>query len=169
MNAYISKIGAVVLTAILFGTAFFVPASSVNIKQTNGFESGSNDDYDFGEFIDPGPFKLDRSYLVDPQTAPLSNANNDDAGYGRDAGDEQSRAYAIYPGEMIDYWPGRGDTGELYSGDDDWYFFSVCNGQQIQATMTPPTGYDFDLYLYNRDEVEVDSSKNGVGMMESVS
>ena len=35
MNSKTSKLGAIVLTVILFGTAFFVPASSVNVEQTN--------------------------------------------------------------------------------------------------------------------------------------
>ena len=122
MNSKISKMGAVVLTVVLFGTAFFVPASSVNIEKPSNVESNTMEDYFFEEFVDPGPFKLDKSYLLEPPTAPLNRGDNDDAGYKRDAGDEQSRAYAIYPGEMKDNWPGRGTTGKLNSGDEDWRF-----------------------------------------------
>ena len=168
MNIKISKIGAVVLTTILFGTAFFVPASSVNVEKPSNVESGTMEDYFFEEFVDPGPFKLDKSYLLESPTAPLNRGDNDDAGYKRDAGDEQSRAYAIYPGEMQDDWPGRGTTGKLNSGDEDWYFFSVCNGQQIEVTMTPQSGYNFDLCLWNDDEVEVATSTNGGSLMESI-
>ena len=165
MNSKISKIGAVVLTVLLFGTAFFVPAGSVQVDHSKNMNY-ENDFY--GEEVNLEPFELDRSYIIDP-VQPLSNDNNDDAGYGRDAGDQQSRSNAIYPGEMEDDWPGRGRTAELSSNDDeDWFFFSVCNGQQIDISMTPPTDHNYDIGLWDKDEVERDTSTNSGSATETI-
>jgi len=170
MRADISKIGAVVLALILFGTAFFVPAGSVNIEK-----SQINNDYKTQPLLieesenNLEPFELDRSYVIDP-TAPLNLEDNDDAGYKLDSGDKQSRSFAIYPGEMVDNWPGRGSTGKLSSTDDeDWYFFSVCAGQTIDISMTPPTGYNFDIGLFNDDEIDVATSTNSGSATETIS
>ena len=168
MNHKISKIGAVVLTAILFGTAFFVPAGSVKVDQININPSTTGyNNMDFEE-VDLEPFELDRSYIIDP-VGPLNADDNDDAGYKRDAGDSISRSNPIYPGEVIDDWPGRGNTGKLSSSDDeDWYFFSVCDGQDIVITMTPPSGHDYDIGLWDRDDMERDNSTNSGSTIESI-
>ena len=170
MNSKTSKLGAIVLTVILFGTAFFVPASSVNVEQTQINYGNTTQPLDYYQEIvdDPGPYKLDNNYEVNPAT-PLNRDDNDDAGYKRDCGDEQSRAYAIFPNEHEDDWPGRGRTGKLDSYDkEDWYFFCVCVGQEIQITMTPPTNYNFDIGLWDIDEVELETSTNSGSTMESI-
>ena len=169
MKYRIGKLGAVVLTMILIGTAFLVPVGSVNVKQTQ-----INDNYETQPFFieeneeDLGPFELDRSYVIDP-TAPLNLVDNDDAGYKRDAGDKISQSTAIYPGEMVDNWPGRGNTGKLASGDEDWYFFSVCSGQTISVSMTPPTGHNYDIGLWDDDEIVVATSTNSGSATETIS
>ncbi|MCK4364947.1 MAG: PKD domain-containing protein [Thermoplasmatales archaeon] len=163
MNTKLSKIGAVVLAVFLLGTAFFVPVSSVNVEQTQKIDNGNMGTGDGDpEEDDLDPFYLDRSYTIDP-TAPLNRDDNDDAGYKRDAGDQISRSNAIYPGEPVDDWPGRGNTGKLSSSDDeDWYFFSVCEGQEIDIEMTPPSGFNFDIGLWDDDEnLEASSSNSG--------
>jgi hypothetical protein len=166
MNSKIGKSGAVVLAALLFGTALFVPVSSVKVENNNGINSAIEFDDPLLENLEP--FYLDRHYVIDP-VAPLNLDDNDDAGYKRDAGDEISRSNAIYPNEMIDEWPGRGDSGKLSSSDDeDWYFFSVCNGQDIDITMTPQTGHDYDLGLWDDDEIELDTSTNSGSTTETI-
>ena len=168
MKSRISKIGAVVLTLVLFGTAFFVPASSVDIEQIQDNNIIVPLDGD-PEPDDIEAYYLDRSYNIDP-VGPLSREDNDDAGYKRDTGDQISRSYAIFPGEPVDDWPGRGNTGKLSSSDDqDWYFFAVCNGQVIDITMTPPTGFDFDIGLWDDDENLEASSSNSGSATESLS
>lgn len=169
MNSNIDKLGAVVLAVLLFGTVFFVPAGSVNVKQ-----SKINNDFKTQPVLieesedNLGPFELDRSYIIGP-TAPLNLADNDDAGYKKDAGNEISRSIAIYPGEMIDDWPGRGSTGKLSTSDkEDWYFFSVCNGQNIIISMTPPSGYNYDLGLWDSDGVVIKTSTNSGSTPESI-
>lgn len=118
---------------------------------------------------DDRAFWLDKTYhLKDP--CPATNMfDNDDAGYKRDAGDELSESVPIYPGEMIDNWPGRGRTGKLHSTDEDWYVFSVCKGQDIVITMTPPTDHNYDIGLWDDTEHERDTSTNSGSTKESIS
>ena len=71
------------------------------------------------------------------------------------------RALALYPGELVDETPGRGRSGKLSSTDaSDWYFFSVCQGQQIVFSVTPPSGFDVNLSLWTAATVMVTSSNN---------
>jgi len=176
MKSKISKIGAVVITTFLLGTLFLIPASSAPMKQQNRIISEVmelskkhiSQDFD-GLYEDPGPFWLDKTYILEDPMPTTLNGDNDDAGYKLDAGDEISRSNAIYPGEMVDNWPGRGQTGKLSATDDeDWYFFSVCNGQDIEITMTPPTDHNYDLGLWDDDEVERDASTNSGSTPESI-
>ncbi len=170
MNSNISKIGAVVLTTILFGTAFFVPASSEKIEQINQINSNSMYlmEYDSFDIDNLDPFNLDQSYIIEP-IVPMNRDDNDDAGYKKDAGDQISRADAIYPGEMIDDWNGRGRTGKISSSDDeDWYFFAACQGQDMVITMTPPMNFNIDISLWDGDGVQLDSSTNPDDDPESI-
>jgi len=161
MNSNNCKIGAVVLTVILIGTAFFVPASSVKVENINTdiIMDGNPNPQD----LDIETYKLDRSYHEDPPVGPLNLNDNDDAGHKDDAGDEIRRSVPIYPGEMEDNWPGRGRTGKL-NGDDgdeeDWFFFSACEGQDIECSLNPPTGFNYDLILWDEDEVQKGTSTN---------
>jgi len=71
-----------------------------------------------------------------------------DGGYDGDAGDRILKSVAIFPMEPVDDTPGRGNTGTLEpsAGDkEDWYMFSVCEGQTIAITITPTSDYDVDL------------------------
>jgi hypothetical protein len=123
----------------------------------------------YGASIDPGPFWLDRTYVLEPSVLPTSYNDNDDAGYKRDAGGEINKSLPIYPGEMIDDWPGRGRTGKLSSSDyEDWYSFSVCLGQDIVVTLTPPAGYNYDLGLWDHDKNERETSTNPGSTTESI-
>jgi len=102
--------------------------------------------------------------------APISrDGSNDDAGYKKDARDEFKYAAGVFPGEVIDDTPGRGRTGKLSASDDqDLYSFCVCDGQTIVITMTPPADYDFDLSLWDEDEIQRDSSSNPGSAVESI-
>jgi hypothetical protein len=168
MNSKLSKIGAIVFTAILFGTAFFVPVSSVEVEQNNN-NIMVTPEYDTSGEDNFKPFILDRKYIVDPEFPSSRNDNNDDAGYRKDAGDMISRADAIYPGEMVDNWPGRGRTGLLSSSDDeDWYFFSVCEGQEIDISLTPPDNFNIDIALLDSSATELVTSTNPGDASESI-
>jgi hypothetical protein len=163
MNSNKSKIGAVVLAVFLLGTAFFVPAGSVNVeKNVFDYDEYEEEWYSNQEKIDT--LMLDRSYVLNPPIGPINDDDNDDAGYKRDAGDQFNRANEIYPGEFLDDWPGRGSTGklELTYDEEDWYYFSVCDGMSIEVTLTVPTDYNFDLSLWDAGEVErINSTKLG--------
>ena len=103
------KVGAVVLFVILLGTMFFVPANSgkenslSEADQQNPIDSYASDTDTY-----LGPFVPDRKYILDDEPAPMTkDSNNPDAGTKKDAGDDLPRATPVYPGECIDYTPGR--------------------------------------------------------------
>jgi len=140
-----------------------------NIDDTTMSTVGYDDQGEFDEEVDLGPYMLDTHYVVDPLFPANMNGDNDDAGYKRDGGDEISRANPIYPGEIIDNRPGRGTTGKLDDNDEeDWFFFSVCEGQEIEITMTPPSGFNFDLGLWDDDANERATSTNSDSTTESI-
>jgi hypothetical protein len=88
-------------------------------------------------------------------------ATQDDMGTGTDAGDSLSVATAIAAGS---------GTGYIDSTDiNDYYKVYVNSGQTISVDMTPPTGSDFDLYLYDSSQYQVDSSAYGGSQTDSVS
>ena len=166
-----ARIEAVVLTILLLGAVLLVPVSSIEddlentVSETRRSIYRESDD----EKVELDPFWLDRKYLVDPDPAPLNRDNNDDAGHKEDAGDKIASSEEIFPGEIIDDTPGRGRNGELSSTDDeDWYDFSVCVGQEIHITMTPPSGFDFDIGLWDDTEVELATSTNSGDASESI-
>jgi len=88
------------------------------------------------------------SYRETPD-ASLDMANDqNDAGYNTDAGDKITRSFPIYPGEIADGAPGRGRSGTLDPDDrdsEDWYLFSVCEGQTIQVSLSTTQDYDYEI------------------------
>lgn len=167
-----SRIEAVVIALLFIGTALIIPVNTIATNPINNpiTNNGSQKNY-YTEGSD-GPFILDRSYyLIDPEPASMNLADNDDAGYKRDAGLDFVRALALYPGELIDETPGRGVYGKLSSTDVvDWYFVSVCQGQQIVFSVTPPSGFDVNLSLWtDTPNVMVKSSNLSGSSTETVS
>jgi hypothetical protein len=166
-----SKIEAVVIALLFIGTAMLVSVNTLatNIQSKSESNNGSQKNYYMEG--DNGPFVLDRSYyLIDPEPASTSAADNDDAGYKKDAGLDLPRAAGLYPGELIDETPGRGRFGKISSTDVyDWYYFSVCQLQQIVFTVTPPSGFDVDLSLWTASGTMVASSNNSGSTPETVS
>jgi hypothetical protein len=158
MNFNLGKKGAVVIAVLLLGTTFFVPVGS----QTGLTEIVTDDNVSSSEINDEiKGYVLDRSYILEPPLPENMAGDNDDAGWKVDSGNRFSSAKAIYPGEQKDDTPGRGVNGKLSSTDtDDWYYFSVCKGQQITISLTVPTDYNFNLNLSNKDDIEVASSTN---------
>jgi hypothetical protein len=169
-NSKKSRIEAVVIALLFIGTALIVPVSTIakNVQNNPITNDGSQKNYytEDGQ----GTFILDRSYyLLESNPASMNSADNDDGGYKKDAGTDQPRALALYPGELADETPGRGRSGKLSSTDtNDWYFFSVCQGQQIVFTVTPPSGFDIDLSLWTDDKVMVASSNTSGTTPETI-
>ncbi len=98
---------------------------------TNGSDQASSGDYTFATSI-----------------------GHDDAGSKADAGNTVSASMPIVSGT----W-----KGNLTSGSDtkDFYKFYVFNGQKINISLVVPSGFNFDLYLYNHQDSNVASSTSG--------
>jgi len=76
----------------------------------------------------------------------------DDAGSGSDAGGSTSTATSLNPTNATYY-------GNLSSTDTaDFYSISLPNGTGISVGLTSPSGGDFDLYLYDSGNSQIDSS-----------
>ena len=94
--------------------------------------------------------ELDRYYYINEEDMATSNlaANQNDAGYNTDAGDKITRSFPLYPGEAADGAPGRGTSGTLDPDNrdtEDWYLFSVCEGQTIQVSLGSAQDYDYEI------------------------
>ena len=174
------KLEAVVLSLILIGTMLFVPTSALKIEknideQFNEVSLIKDKSFD-EDFVDHGeqlpPFQLDRNYVIDSpeETAvTIDSEENYDVGTKRDAGDSMRRATMIYPGEPVDYTPGRGDSAIISSvTDDDWYRFSACEGQNIQISISG-SGGDLDIELWDINEEILASSESEESSSESFS
>jgi hypothetical protein len=168
MNHMFKKIWAVVLSALFFGTLSFVPVSALNEPTTERQDGPLAVD---GILQNLGPLVGDRRYLIYEEPAPYTkSSDNPDAGTKKDAGNSFPLAAAVYPGEVIDYTPGRGRTGTVTASSDtqDWYIFSICTGQVVTITLTPQAGFDLDLYLFDKDQVQLASSTNAGSNPESI-
>jgi carboxypeptidase T len=61
-------------------------------------------------------------------------------------------------------------NGRSGSGDNDYYAVTVPAGATLRATLTPPAGADYDLYLYRAATGSAGaSSTNGTGAVDSAS
>jgi hypothetical protein len=88
-------------------------------------------------------------------------ATQNDANSGQDAGDSFVQALAITAGSC---------TGFIDSTDtNDYYKVNLSSGQTIEVSLTPPSGSDFDLYLYNPSQSQVASSTLGGSQIDRVS
>jgi len=85
-----------------------------------------------------------------------------DAGTGGDAGNSFADATSINEGSY---------EGTLYEcvDEEDWYKFYVQSGQNIYVRVTPPSGVDFDLQLYDPGGNLKAGSYKGSGYSDSVS
>lgn len=165
-----SRIEAVIIALLFIGTALLVPISTIATNTPNRAIINTNYQKNYYTEDGQGTFALDRSYhLLDPNPASMGSADNDDAGYKRDAGPDLPRAFALYPGETIDDTPGRGRSGKISSSDVfDWYSFSVCQGQQLIFTVTHPSGFDVNLSLWTAGSVLVAESNNSGSTPETI-
>ncbi|PIU13223.1 MAG: hypothetical protein COT21_02340, partial [Hadesarchaea archaeon CG08_land_8_20_14_0_20_51_8] len=88
-------------------------------------------------------------------------APQNDMGTNADAGNSISAATEISSRSGTGYIDDQTDT-------DDYYKVSVSSGQTISVEMTPPSGSDFDLELYDSSQSLVDSSALGGSQTDSV-
>ena len=159
---------AVVLCLLLLGTGFM---SAVGSRSTQPLAQTTSIQKTYYDPNNPtGTFVLDRSYYMKDDETPLaSGSDHDDAGNRRDCGNTLATANYLYVGELIDNTPGRGRTGKLASTDtSDWNIFPIEKGQQVHVTLTPPSGYNFDLGLYDTNSNLLASSNNTGSTAESI-
>jgi len=52
--------------------------------------------------------------------------------------------------------------------DTDYFVVQLPAGKTLTATMTPGSGADYDLYVYNSNGTQIGASENGVGAVDSV-
>ena len=89
-----------------------------------------------------------------------NTSEQNDMGTGGDAGNSMSAATLISAGS---------GTGYLDSTDTtDYYKVAVSSGQTVRVSMTPPSGSDFDLYIYDTNQSQVDSSNLGGSQTDTV-
>ncbi|MEA3203441.1 MAG: hypothetical protein QOI63_1116, partial [Thermoplasmata archaeon] len=99
------------------------------------------------------------TYVLSASTgAPAQN----DCGTGGDAGNSHAAASSIT-------LPKSGCSGNLPTSDtQDWYQFSLLNGDQVSLSMTPPSGSDFNLCLLTPGGAVASCSTNTGSSAESV-
>jgi len=152
-NSKVSKTGAVVITMLFLGTMLLAPSFSATFEKTN---SKMNNYFEKtiiipDAFIDETGQDFVRRYEFSdiPKEDVMFAGEQNDIGYNCDAGKSIVRSIPLYVGEPVDQTvPGRGRTGSLdpdSNDKDDWYLFSVCEGQNIQASLNSGENYDFEL------------------------
>ncbi|MDP2806719.1 MAG: clostripain-related cysteine peptidase [bacterium] len=94
-------------------------------------------------------------------TATAATATQNDAGSGGDAGNTFAAALTVSPGAWTGCYLSSADT-------TDYYKFNVTSGQMIKVKITPGSGLDFDLFLFNPSQVQKASSTAGAGIADSV-
>jgi len=113
-------------------------------------------------FYSDGSVQNEGVYLDDVVlTASGGTVTQNDAGSGGDAGNTFASALSVNPGSWTGCYLSSTDT-------TDYYKFNVTSGQQIKVKITPGSGLDFDLYLYNPSQVQKASSTAGAGVADSV-
>jgi len=161
-NSKMEKIGAAVLIVVLLSSMLVLPMSSaVRINENSAIKQILTK-YDTTEYNpeedNGGPIQLDTYYTPIKET--LLDVEQNDIGYNTDAGKNIVRSIPVYIGEPVDQSiPGRGRTGTLDpdGGDkNDWYKFSVCEGQSIQVSLN--SGEDFDFELSDSSGINVGQS-----------
>ncbi|MCK5030106.1 MAG: hypothetical protein KAR64_01440, partial [Thermoplasmatales archaeon] len=144
----IAKIGAVGITILFIASVLALPMSGATDITKN--VAGLPLYEDEGE-----PVLLDTIYT--PEEEDLFVGDQNDIGYNTDAGKAIFKSFPVYVGEPVDQSiPGRGRTGTLEpdGGDsDDWYKFSACEGQSVQASVNSGEDYDYEFHNYEGDPV----------------
>jgi len=81
----------------------------------------------------------------------VSLTNQNDADTGGDAGNTINSALNIVPGTYVGYM----DCNDV----EDWYSFSVSQGDGISINVVPLEKSDYDIHLYNPDGIKVQSAQ----------
>ncbi len=142
------KFGAILVTLFFVGTIFGLPMSGAMNNAKNEIVNLDQNPLSFSEDNYPDkPIQLDTVYI--PEETLLLDEGQNDIGYNIDAGNRVQRSIPIYVGEPIDQEvPGRGRTGSLdpsIDDSDDFYRFTVCEGQTIQTSISSSENFGIEL------------------------
>ena len=146
-NIKICKSGAIIITMLFLGTMLALPSFSAT---SNNKIRETVKGIDIQQLSEDKIKGIEQRYdtIYIPEEEVLLAGEQNDIGYNVDAGNRIQRSMPVYVGEPADQSvPGRGRTGALDpSGDvEDWYMFSVCDGQSIQASLSSTDNYDFEF------------------------
>lgn len=163
MNRKIKRVGGIVITIVLLASIFTLPINGKMIGGENKHiiptkthnltlttEEKNNILTQGGQPASTEQAWLDTNIYREEETTVAVEQN--DIGYNKDVGDKIQRSMFIYVGEPIDGAPGRGRTAYLNpdEGDnDDYYRFSVCEGQTITASISTTEDYSYELLDYH--------------------
>ena len=145
-----SKLGAAVIAIVFLGSALALPMSNAIDLKTLFKNNAFNDPYALSSVEDQKVW-LDRNYPNENEELSLALDQND-MGYNIDVKDKIQSAIELYIHEPIDQTiPGRGRQGTLDpdAGDEeDWYKFSLCEGQSIQVSVSGSSSFGVELADY---------------------
>jgi len=143
-----NKIAIIILTLFILNIVF--PAMSTSTNQNDKIimtlEDSIKDYSERAQRSERDPYIYDSE--TKEQTASLFDGIQNDMGYNTDIGDRIFSAKNIFVGEPTDNSPGRTGTGQLNpntADSGDWYRFTVCKGQQIQASLSSTQSYSYML------------------------
>jgi hypothetical protein len=132
---------------------FKLLVSPDGVTYTEAYSNTAQDSSTLQTFELPGIIsKYAQLYCVDTYGAPFylrinefelhGHITQNDANSGSDGGDTFRLATSISPSDYTGYADGSFDP-------DDWYKFNATAGKFINITMTPPTGWNYDLFLHD--------------------
>jgi hypothetical protein len=139
-----------VIATLLLGAMILAPVYSATVQPSIYVNTGLPSKEELQKMPEPDVLGIEQP--GDTRYIPKENVNlageQNDLNYNIDARNNIVGSLFIYPGEPVDVAPGRGRTGSLdpSEGDtQDWYRFTACEGQTIQASIA--TSQDFALTI----------------------
>jgi len=133
-----------------------IDSSSLGGSQTDAVEGTASE---YGYFYIK-VYQYSGSGIYSMTVTVTGGTTQNDMGTGTDAGNSLSAATTI---------PAGTGTGYLDSTDtDDYYKVDVSSGQTIEVSLTPPSGSDFDLELYDPGQFWIASSTLGGSQTDTV-
>ena len=147
----INRSKAAVSIIVLISVMMLTPSFSANIMphtETMPEENTEEQLQNIFNNVEIFPaIRSDTNYYP-PESVEFAGEQND-IGYNIDAKNRIGSSLPVYVGEPVDQTlPGRGRQGTLEpdNGDEeDWFVFSACAGQHIQASITSSESFNIEL------------------------
>jgi len=150
MNKNKTKTIEAVVALCLVSAMFLAPTYSAAFQSSYEEMKYTQNIVDLQTMPEPGIKGIEQPYDTRyvPEEDVLLVGEQSDLNYHVDCRNTIVGSLFIYPGEPVDAAPGRGRTGTLEpnNGDSqDWFRFSACEGQNIQAGLA--TSEDFVIVI----------------------